>query len=140
MSPFHRAADLVRECDRRGLLVVLATSGSPEDVEDFRAALDCDDAVHAVVNSGDVERSKPAPDIVLAALDAAGVAPDRAVLVGDTVYDVRAARAAGVPAVALLSGGIGEQELRQEEPVAVYGNCAELLDALDDSALGALLR
>ncbi len=139
MIPFHRAGDLVRACADRGLRVVWATSGSPEDVEDFRKALDCDDAVHAIVNSADVEQSKPAPDIVLAALEAAGVAPERAVMVGDTVYDVRAARAAGARSVALLGGGIGETELRQEEPAAVYGNCAELLADLDASPIGQLL-
>ncbi len=139
MLAFHRAGDLVRECASRGLRVVLATSGSEEDLQDFLDALDCRDALHAVVSSADVERSKPAPDIVLAALAAAGVAPDRAVMVGDSVYDVRAATAAGVGCVALLAGGIGESELRGEGPAAVYGNCAELLDALDDSPLGALL-
>ena len=138
MLPFHGAAELARACADRGLRVVLATSGTPEDVEDFRAKLGIDDVVHAVVNSGDVEQSKPAPDIVLAALDAAGVGPDRAVMVGDTVYDVRAARAAGVPCISLLAGGVGESELRQEDPAAVYGNCAELLQALDDSPIGTL--
>lgn len=140
MIPFHRAADLVRDCDRRGLRVVWATSGSAEDVADFRSKLDCDKAVHAIVNSGDVEHSKPAPDIVLAALEAAGVPAGRAVMVGDTVYDVRAARAAGVGCIALLGGGIGEQELRQEGPTGIYGNCAELLDDLDGSPIGRLLR
>ncbi|MDP9497403.1 MAG: HAD family hydrolase [Actinomycetota bacterium] len=139
MIPFHGAADLVRACADRGLKVVWATSGSPEDVEDFKARLACDDAVTAIVNSGDVENSKPAPDIVLAALDAAGVAPERAVMIGDTVYDVRAARAAGTQSIGLLGGGIGEQELRQEEPTAVYGNCAELLADLDASPIGRLL-
>ncbi len=140
MVPFHRAAELVRACADRGLRVVLATSGAPEDVEDFLGTLDVRDALHAVVNSGDVERSKPAPDIVQAALEAAGVPAERAVMVGDTVYDVRAARAAGVACVALLAGGIGEQELRQERPAAVYGNCSDLLDDLDASPVGALLR
>ena len=140
MIPFHRAAELARECDRRGLRVVLATSGSPEDVEDFTDALGLGDTVHAIVNSGDVDRSKPDPAIVLAALEAGGVTADRAVMVGDTVYDIRAAKAAGVAAIGLLGGGIGEKELRQEEPAAVYGNCAELLDGLDDSPIGALLR
>lgn len=139
MRPFHGAADLVRACSRRGLRVVLATSGSPADVEDFRKALDVDDAVHAVVNSGDVERSKPAPDIVLAAVEAAGVPADRAVMVGDTVYDIRAARAAGVACIGLLGGGIAESELREDGPVAVYGNCAELLEGLDTSPVGQLL-
>ena len=139
MIPFHGAAELARACADRGLRVVLATSGNAEDVEDFRAKLGIDDVVHAVVNSGDVEQSKPAPDIVLAALEAAGVTADRAVMVGDTVYDVRAAKAAGVACISLLAGGIGEGELRQEEPVAVYGNCAELLEALDDSPIGRLV-
>ena len=138
MIPFHGAADLARACAARGLRVVLATSGTPEDVADFRAKLGIDDVVHAVVNSGDVEHSKPAPDLVLAALEAAGVTADRAVMVGDTVYDVRAARAAGVACISLLAGGIGESELRQEDPAAVYGNCAELLEQLDDSPIGKL--
>ncbi len=139
MIPFSGAADLVRACAERGLKVVWATSGSPEDVEDFTAKLACDDAVTAIVNSSDVEDSKPAPDIVLAALDAVGVAPERAVMIGDTVYDVRAARAAGVQSIAVLGGGIGETELRQEQPTAVYGNCAELLADLDASPIGRLL-
>ena len=140
MIPFHGAADLLRACSARGLTVVLATSGSPEDVEDFLDKLDCRDAIDELVNSGDVATSKPAPDIVQAALAAAGVGPERAVMVGDTVYDVRAAKAAGVPCIGLLAGGIGEKEMRQEEPVALYGNCAELLEDLDDSPLGQLLR
>lgn len=138
MIPFHGAADLVRACADRGLRVVLATSGTPEDVEDFRAKLGVDDVVHAVVNSGDVEQNKPAPDIVLAALEAAGVSADRAVMVGDTVYDTRAAQAAGVPCISLLAGGVGEVELRQEDPAAVYGNCSQLLQALEDSPIGEL--
>lgn len=139
MRPFHRAAELVRACADRGLRVVWATSAGEDDLAEFRTALDCNDAVHAVVSSADVEHGKPAPDTVLQALDAAGVPPDRAVLVGDTVYDVRAARAAGAGCVAVLAGGIGEAELWAEDPVAVYGNLADLLDDLDGSPLGRLL-
>lgn len=83
--PFHRVAELVRTCAGAGLQVVYCTSGSPEDTADFRAKVGCDDVVAAVVDSGDVADSKPAPDIVRAALDAVGVAPERAVMVGDTV-------------------------------------------------------
>lgn len=140
MRPFHRAAELVRACRDRGLLVVWATSGDEADVEDFRKAVDADDAVTALVSSGDVSQAKPAPDIVLAALREVDVDPSRAVLVGDTVYDIRAAHAAGVPCIALLGGGIGETELRQENPAAVYGNCSDLLDALPASPIAALLR
>jgi HAD superfamily hydrolase (TIGR01549 family) len=139
MRPFHQAPELIRRCAELGLRVVWATSGSDDDLDDFRAALDCDDAIHAIVNSSDVERSKPAPDIVQAALEAAGVPAHRAVMVGDTVFDIRAAKAAGVPCIGLLAGGIGEQELRQEEPAAIYGNMADLLDDLPGSPIGRLL-
>lgn len=137
---FHAVPELVRTCVDRGLRVVLATSGSEDDTRAFREKIGCDDVVHAVVSSGDVENAKPAPDIVLAALEAAGVGPDRAVMVGDTVYDVRAAAAAGVRCVGVLAGGIGEQELRDAGAAAVYGNVAELLDGLDDSPVGELIN
>jgi HAD superfamily hydrolase (TIGR01509 family) len=137
--PFHRVTDLIRTCADRGLHVVYCTSGSEEDTADFRAKLGCDDVVAAVVSSGDVENSKPAPDIVRAALEAVGVEPHRAVMVGDTVYDVRAATGAGVPCIGLVCGGIGEQELREAGAVAVYGNPSELLDDLAASPVGRLL-
>jgi phosphoglycolate phosphatase-like HAD superfamily hydrolase len=68
------------------------------------------------------------------------VEPDRAVMVGDTVYDVRAASAAGVACIGVLVGGIGELELREAGAAAVYGNVAELLADLDASPVGALLK
>ncbi len=140
MIAFHGAAELLRTCHARGLRVVWATSGAPEDVEDMKKAVGADEAVHALVSSGDVESSKPAPDIVLAALEAAGVAADRAVMVGDTVYDVRAAHAAGVRCIGVLAGGISEGELVEAGADAVYGNVQELLDGLDGSPVGELLR
>jgi HAD superfamily hydrolase (TIGR01549 family) len=137
--PFHHVPELIRACAERGMKVVYCTSGAPEDIEDFRAKIGCDDVVDAVVDSGDVESSKPEPDIVLAALEAVGVEADRAVMVGDTVYDVRAAKAAGVAVVGLVCGGISEQELTEAGADAVYGNASELLQGLDDSPIGALL-
>jgi phosphoglycolate phosphatase-like HAD superfamily hydrolase len=92
-----------------------------------------------VVNSSDVESSKPAPDIVRAALDAVGVSPERAVMVGDSVFDVRAAKAAGVACIGLRTGGISERELRESGAVAVYGNPSELLQELSTSPIARLL-
>ena len=137
--PFHQVPELIRTCAGRGIRVVYCTSGAPEDVEEFRAKIGCDDVVSAVVNSGDVEQSKPAPDIVRAALEAVGVRPENAVMVGDTVYDVRAAKAAGVACIGLMCGGIGERELQEAGAVAVYGNPSELLQDLDASPIGRLL-
>lgn len=137
--PFHDVPELIRTCATRGLKVVYCTSGAPEDVGQFRAKIGCDDVISGVVNSGDVEQGKPAPDIVLAALEEVGVAPQNAVMLGDTVYDVRAAAAAGVACIGLMCGGIGERELQEAGAVAVYGNPSELLQDLDASPVGRLL-
>lgn len=138
--PFHQVPELIRETAGRGVKVVYCTSGSPEDVQDFRKRIGCDDVVAAAVNSGDVSQSKPAPDIVEAALQAVGVRPENAVMMGDTVYDVRAAKAAGVACIGMMCGGIGERELQEAGAVAVYGNPSELLQDLDGSPVGRLLR
>ncbi len=138
--PFHQVPELIREVAGRGVKVVYCTSGAPEDIEDFRAKIGCDDVVAAVVNSGDVEQSKPAPDIVQAALEAVGVAPENAVMIGDTVYDIRAANAAGVDCIGLMCGGIGERELQEAGATAVYGNPSELLQDLERSPLARLFR
>ncbi|CAN5178232.1 HAD family hydrolase [soil metagenome] len=137
---FHAVPELIRTCAGRGLQVVYCTSGDRADVEDFRAKIGCDDVVAATVHSGDVEQSKPAPDIVLAALEAVGVAPQDAVLVGDTVYDVRASAAVGVACIGVLCGGIGQLELQEAGAAAVYGNPSELLQDLDCSPVGRLLQ
>lgn len=138
--PFHDVPGLIRTAAGRGMKIVYCTSGSPEDVDDFREKIGCDDVIAAVVNSGDVEQSKPAPDIVVAALDAVGVAPQNAVMLGDTVYDIRAAKAAGVECIGLMCGGIGDRELQDAGAVTVYGNPSELLQDLDASPVGRLLR
>ncbi len=137
--PFHQVPELIRTCAGRGMKVVYCTSGAPEDIDDFRSKIGCDDVIAAVVNSSDVEQSKPAPDIVRAALEAVGVEAQNAVMLGDTVYDVRAANAAGVACIGLMCGGIGERELQEAGAAAVYGNPSELLQDLDASPVGQLL-
>lgn len=138
--PFHDVPELIRAVADRGVQVVYCTSGAPEDIEDFRAKIGCDDVIAAVVDSGDVEQSKPAPDIVRTAIEAVGVQPENAVMVGDTVYDIRAANDAGVACIGLMCGGIGEKELREAGAAAVYGNPSELLQDLAASPIGRLLR
>ena len=133
---FHRVPELLRHCRDRGLRVVLCTSGEGPDLDFFVRAIGGDEPVHAIVSSEDVEQSKPSPEIVQKALEAAGVEPGRAVMVGDTVYDIRAANAAGVRCIGLMCGGIGEQELLDAGATAVYGNPSELLDGFDSSPLG----
>ena len=137
--PFSRADELIRAVAGRGVQVVLCTSASAEDTTTFRAKLGCDDVVAAVVSSADVESAKPAPDLVLAALGAVGAQPQDAVMVGDTVFDVRAAAAAGVPAVGLLCGGIPAADLREAGAASVHHDPSALLQELEGSPIAALL-
>jgi len=134
--PLPGAADVLRACQKRGLRVVLASSADAREFAALRAALDADDAVDDATSAADVERSKPAPDLVRVALDKAGVQPDAAVFVGDTVWDVEACGKAGVPCVGVLSGGVSRAELLEAGAAEVYDGPAELLGALPQSILG----
>lgn len=139
LHPFDGARDLIRALADRGARVVLSTSAAPEEVERLRAVLDVDDLVQ-VTGAQDVEEAKPEPDLVHAALDLAGVPAERAVFVGDSVWDVQAAARAGVTCVGLLSGGTSEAELRDAGAADVTEDAAALLRDLDASPVGALLR
>ncbi|MGI5168461.1 HAD family hydrolase [Spirillospora sp. CA-253888] len=137
LRAFDGAADLLRRCAAQGSRVVLASSAGESELKALRAALDADDAISAVTSSSDAEESKPAPDIVDIALERAGVTAERAVFVGDAVWDVEACKKAGVPCVGVLSGGISRQELQEAGAVAVYESTAAILAGFEDSPLSA---
>jgi HAD superfamily hydrolase (TIGR01509 family) len=120
------ARGVVRDIAGWGVKVVLATSAPPDELAKLRAVLDVEDALFAITGAQDVSTAKPAPDIVAVALDKAGVAPDQALFVGDTVWDVEAAARAGVACVGLRSGGFGAAELRQAGAIAVFDDIAGL--------------
>jgi HAD superfamily hydrolase (TIGR01509 family) len=137
---FPRAGELLRALAGRGVRVVLASSAEPAADEANRAALGAGDAIHGTVASEDVGRAKPAPDLFEEALAVAGAHPDDAICVGDSVWDVLAAEAAGLACIGVRCGGISEAELRDAGAVEVYADPAELLASLDRSPrLGALL-
>ena len=138
--PLPKAAELLRACKKHGLRVVLASSADAREFAALRAALDADDAIDDATSSADVERSKPAPDLVQVALDKARVPPAAAVFVGDTTWDVAACRQAGVPCIGLLSGGISRGELLGAGAAEVYSDPAELLAALPESLIGGPRR
>ena len=137
---FPAAAALLREVKRRGAQVVLATSAKAEELETIRRALDADDAVDEIVSSQDAGESKPAPDIFEVALRKAGLDRDACAVVGDSRWDVEAAGRLGLPAVCVLSGGTGAEELWQAGAAAVYEDVGELLRKLDESPLAGLFR
>jgi HAD superfamily hydrolase (TIGR01509 family) len=131
VQPGARA--LVAALRARGLAVGIATSAKEDEVEALLKAADVADLVDRGSNADDADRSKPDPDIVHAALERLGLAAHEVMFVGDTPYDVTAGLRAGVATIALRCGGWDDADLTGA--VAVYEDPADLLDALDDSAL-----
>ncbi|MGK5520185.1 HAD family hydrolase [Micromonospora sp. URMC 107] len=140
LVPLPRAADLLRACAERGLRVVLATSAAEHEVAALRRALAADDVIHTVTCSADARESKPAPDILIAALEQSGLAAERVVFVGDSVWDVAAAGELDIPCVGLTCGGTSRGELAGAGAVAVYEDPAALLATLDDSPVTTGVR
>jgi phosphoglycolate phosphatase-like HAD superfamily hydrolase len=128
------ARTLVRVLHDRGAAVVLASSSNEDDLEHFRSVLDVDELLAGATSSADVERAKPSPDIICAALEKVPDA-ERSVLIGDSTWDCEAARRAGVASVALLTGGFSEQELREAGAAAVFASIGDLLAGLDRTPL-----
>ena len=135
LRPLPGAVELLRACKKRGLTVVLASSAGENESGVLRGVLDAEDVIDAATFSGDVEHTKPAPDLVEVALEKAAVPSERAVFVGDTVWDAQASRKARVPFIGLLSGGIGREELAEAGAAQIYAGPGELLARLSDSLI-----
>ncbi|SDZ33931.1 haloacid dehalogenase superfamily, subfamily IA, variant 3 with third motif having DD or ED/haloacid dehalogenase superfamily, subfamily IA, variant 1 with third motif having Dx(3-4)D or Dx(3-4)E [Micromonospora pattaloongensis] len=138
LRPLPGATDLLRACAKRGLRVVLASSATGREVDVLRAVLDVDDVLAGATSGSDAAHSKPAPDIVQAALADAGLDADRVVFVGDSVWDVAAAGRLSIPCVAVACGGTSHAELADAGAVAVYDDPAALLSELDTSPIASL--
>nr|WSZ12796.1 HAD family hydrolase [Streptomyces canus] len=129
------AGRLLRRLDQDGWRVVLATSAGGAELSALRRAISADDAIMATASADDVEEGKPSPEPVEHALELAGVPPERAVFVGDTVWDMRAGSRAGVRCVGVLCGGIPRADLVEAGAQAIYDDPAHLLASLADSPL-----
>jgi HAD superfamily hydrolase (TIGR01509 family) len=137
LRPIEGARELLAALSERGQTVVLATSAPQDELETLLKVLDVGPEVDAVTSSEDVGTAKPDPDIIEVALEKADVPAERAVLVGDAVWDVKAAARAGVRSIGVLSGGYSAAELRDAGAIAVYDDVADLLAHLDVSPLTA---
>ncbi|MET9887571.1 HAD family hydrolase [Streptomyces sp. NPDC006430] len=133
LPAFDSAAELLRALSQAGWKVLLVTSAKDRELKALREAIGADDAITDTATSDDVEQGKPAPDPVQHALDLAKVPPGRAVFVGDSVWDMKAAERAGVAVVGLLCGGIPREDLEEAGAVAVYRDPADLLAGLGTS-------
>ncbi len=133
------AREILHQLHDAGLRVVLATSAPRDELSRLRELLDSESVLYAVTDAEDVETAKPDPAIVRIALDRAGVRPERAVFVGDTVWDVRACADLGVPAIGVLSGGISRDELEADGAAYICDDVAHLRRDLAHSPIAALL-
>ncbi|MBC2642607.1 MULTISPECIES: HAD family hydrolase [unclassified Rhodococcus (in: high G+C Gram-positive bacteria)] len=139
MRPLAGARELVRELHGRGVQVVLATSASEEELDVLREVLSVDSCIAHTTSAADVDRAKPDPGVIRAAMDRSSTSGETAVMVGDAVWDAEAASRAGVTFVGLLSGGISRAELEAAGAEAVFEDAQDLLDRLDSSPLARLL-
>jgi HAD superfamily hydrolase (TIGR01509 family) len=129
--PLPGALALVRWLTDNGVPFGIATSGRRPDIDAPLAILGLPADV-VVVSRGDVLRAKPEPDLFLACQERMGVRCEDVCVVGDAVWDLLAARRAGMLSVGLLSGGYGVDELVQAGAFRVYRDPQELLDSLDE--------
>jgi HAD superfamily hydrolase (TIGR01509 family) len=124
VRPFEDARALMEDLAERGHAVVLASSAKPDEVEHYLDLLDARALTRDWTDSGDVESTKPEPDLVAAAVEKAGGGP--AVMVGDSTWDCEAAGRAGLETVAVLTGGFSEAELREAGATCVFPSLHEL--------------
>jgi HAD superfamily hydrolase (TIGR01509 family) len=130
VAPLAGAHELLAAVKQRDLLLVLASSGDPAHVEHYLTLLNAKALADATTTAPDAESTKPAPDLIDAATHA--VSADEAVVIGDSPWDCVAAGRAGLPCVAVRSGGFGDAELREAGAERVLTSLAEVRDVLHD--------
>lgn len=136
---FRGAAELLRLCKRSGLAVVIATSAVSDELDALLEKLDATDAITTQTTADDIDEPKPDPEVFVKAMEAGGIDPRRALAVGDSIWDVKAARAAGIACIAVESGGYSEHELSEDGALHVYSDVEELHDQFFTSPLALLL-
>jgi HAD superfamily hydrolase (TIGR01509 family) len=129
VRPFEGAHELIAELRDAADAVVLASSAKAHEVDHYLDLLDARELAGDWTTSADVDATKPEPDLVHVAMEKVGA--DAGLMIGDTRWDCKAAARAGIPAVAVLTGGFGEDELRGAGAVDVFEDIGELRNSLD---------
>jgi len=135
---FPQAAELLGAVREMGLVVVLATSSPKDQLDAMLESAGLLDTFDARTTADDVSSSKPNPDVFLAAIESVDLDPRRTVAVGDSVWDVRAARAANIGCIGVESGGFSRHELAEAGALHVYRDVSELLALINTSALAGV--
>jgi HAD superfamily hydrolase (TIGR01549 family) len=136
VRPFPRVRELLERAHSDGKKIALASSGKADEVEYYQKLIGIRDLVDCQTTADDVAHSKPKPDVFIAALRMLGhLAPEQAIAIGDTPYDIEAAKKIDLATIALLCGGFLEEELRDAGAIAIFRDPADLLDHYYQSPL-----
>jgi HAD superfamily hydrolase (TIGR01549 family) len=134
VSPLESAHDLLATLHEQRYEIVLASSSQGKYLDRYLDLLDAHDLIDAATTADDVERSKPAPDLIQVAKEKART--DALAMVGDSPWDIQAAQRAGLPCVALLTGGYSECELLDTGAEIVFASLVELREYVSETSLG----
>ena len=136
VRPFPRVRELLERVQSDGKKIALASSGKEDEVANYVKLAGLDGLVDSQTSADDVAQSKPKADVFIAALRKLGqLAPEEAIAIGDTPYDVEAAKKINLPTIALLCGGFREDELRAAGAVAIFRDPTDLLERYYQSPL-----
>jgi HAD superfamily hydrolase (TIGR01509 family) len=131
VQPLEGAHDVLVELKERGHEIVLASSSIQKHFDHFIELIGGRDLADGWTTKDDVEASKPEPDLVRAALDKTSA--ERAIMLGDTPWDVEAAQRAGIETVCVMTGGFSQQELRDAGAVDVHSSLPTFAATLSDA-------
>jgi HAD superfamily hydrolase (TIGR01549 family) len=133
VRPFRKVRELFQRIGDDDKRSVLASSGKKAETKYYIDLLKIDNLIDGYVSGDDADQSKPAPDIFAASLEKlGGISPADAVTVGDTRFDIEAARKVGLKTIALLCGGTSESVLREAGAIAIYRDPADFLAHYDE--------
>lgn len=132
---FDESVECLRLCHRAGLRTALVTSKNAVELEHFLTRFDAAEAIDTAVCASDVHRPKPAPEAAILACERLQIKPNQAVMIGDSVFDLRCARAAGVTPIAVGFGASDRETLLAESPAAYFESPGDLLRWAQQSLL-----
>ena len=136
VRPFPRVRELFERIRGEGKKIALASSGKADEVQYYQELLGIEGLVDGQTTADDVAHSKPRPDVFVTALHLLGqLSPQEAVAIGDTPYDIAAAKKIDLSTIAVLCGGFAEEVLRATGAVAIFRDPADLLEHYYQSPL-----
>jgi len=133
LHAFPGAKELLEQMRKRGLKLTVASSADKDELQPMLNIVGAADLIEEETSSKDAKQSKPDPDVMQITLERAGLPPDTMLMIGDTAYDIEAAKKVQIGTIAFRSGGWSDSDLAQA--IAIYDGPADLLEHYDDSPL-----